>query len=57
MEAVFDFIQAALPWIAEKRLPVWVHNKAIQKACESYQLTPQQKELLRQYRCGTAGKR
>ncbi len=48
---------AALPWIAEKRLPVWVHNKAIQKACESYQLTPQQKELLRQYRCGTAEKR
>lgn len=48
---------AALPWITEKRLPVWVHNKAIQKACESYQLTPQQKEFLRQYRCNTAENR
>ena len=42
--------EAALPWVEQARLPVWVHNKAIQKACESYQLTPQQKELLRSFR-------
>ena len=38
---------AALPWIVENRLPVWVHNKTVQKACESYQLTQAQKQLLR----------
>ena len=36
-----------LPWIAQHKLPVWVHNKAIQKACESYQLPQEKKEILR----------
>lgn len=31
----------------EKRLEPWVHNKAIQKARESYRITPQQKEYLK----------
>jgi 3-methyladenine DNA glycosylase AlkD len=44
----------ALPWITENRLPAWVHNKAIQKACESYQLTKEKKAFLRQYRHSTA---
>lgn len=35
-----------LPLIKEKRLPVWVHNKAIQKARESYRITKEQKEYL-----------
>ena len=41
---------AALPWITENRLPAWVHNKAIQKACESYQLIKEKKRLLQGYK-------
>lgn len=36
-----------LPYIEEKRLEPWVHNKAIQKAAESYRITPEQKEYLK----------
>ena len=36
-----------LPFIEEKRLDVWTHNKAIQKSVESYRITPEQKEYLR----------
>lgn len=36
-----------LPYIEEKRLSPWVHNKAIQKARESYRITPEQKEYLK----------
>ena len=39
--------EAALPYLREKRLETWTHNKAIQKAVESYRITPQQKEYLR----------
>ncbi len=42
--------EETLPWLTENRLPVWVHNKAIQKACESCQLPQERKQLLRQYR-------
>lgn len=38
---------AVLPYIEERRLPVWTHNKAIQKACESRRITAEQKEYLR----------
>lgn len=38
---------ATLPFIKEKRLEVWTHNKTIQKAIESYRITPEQKDLLR----------
>lgn len=41
---------AILPYIIEKRLPEWIHNKTIQKAVESYRITPEQKVLLRTYR-------
>ena len=41
---------AALPYITECRLPVWIHNKTIQKAVESYRITQEQKALLRTYR-------
>lgn len=37
----------ALRYLAEERLPAWVHNKAIQKACESYRITGEQKDFLR----------
>ena len=36
-----------LPYIAQERLDLWTHNKAIQKAIESRRITPEQKELLR----------
>lgn len=39
-----------LPYITEQRLPVWIHNKTIQKAIESYRISPEQKNLLRTYR-------
>lgn len=38
---------AAMPYIAGRRLERWTHNKAIQKAIESYRITPSQKEQLR----------
>lgn len=41
---------AALPWLREERLPVWVHNKAIQKAVESYQVPQERKAYLRTLR-------
>lgn len=39
--------ETTLPYIEEKRLDVWTHNKAIQKAIESYRITTEQKEYLR----------
>ncbi len=36
-----------LPFIEERRLEVWTHNKAIQKAAESYRILPEQKEYLK----------
>ena len=39
--------EAVLPFIENRRLDVWTHNKAIQKAIESYRITPEQKEYLR----------
>lgn len=38
---------STLPIITSQKLPVWVHNKSIQKAIESYRITPEQKELLK----------
>ncbi len=38
---------AVLPFIEEKRLDKWTHNKAIQKSVESYRITPEQKEYLK----------
>lgn len=39
--------EIVLPYIEEKRLDVWTHNKAIQKSIESNRITPEQKEYLR----------
>ena len=38
---------AAIPYIEQKRLAPWTHNKTIQKAIESYRITPEQKDYLR----------
>ncbi|MDO4922890.1 MAG: DNA alkylation repair protein [Peptococcaceae bacterium] len=42
--------EMALPWIAEKRLPEWVHRKSIQKAIESRQVPVEHKKILKTYR-------
>ena len=39
--------EAALPYIDAGRLPTWTHNKAIQKAVESYRVTPEHKAYLK----------
>lgn len=36
-----------LPYVEEKRLDVWTHNKTIQKAVESYRITKEQKMYLK----------
>lgn len=36
-----------LPYITECKLPVWIHNKTIQKAIESYRITKEKKIFLR----------
>lgn len=39
--------EAALPYLQERRLSGWVHNKTIQKACESCRIAPDRKEQMR----------
>ncbi|PWM65563.1 MAG: DNA alkylation repair protein [Eubacteriales Family XIII. Incertae Sedis bacterium] len=41
---------AALPYIENRRLDRWTHNKAIQKAIESYRVSAEQKAYLRTLR-------
>ena len=36
-----------LPFIEKQKLDKWTHNKSIQKAVESYRITPEQKEYLK----------
>ncbi len=38
---------AVLPYIEEKKLSDWTHNKAIQKSVESYRITDEQKAYLK----------
>ena len=40
----------ALPFIEKHKLDRWTHNKTIQKAVESYRITPEQKEYLKTLR-------
>lgn len=37
----------AICYIEQNRLDVWVHNKTIQKSCESYRITDEQKKYLK----------
>ena len=41
---------AAVPYVTERRLSPWVHAKTVQKATESYRITPERKEYLRTLR-------
>ena len=46
-EALVRQWDATLPYIEGQRLDKWTHNKAIQKAIESYRLTDEQKATLK----------
>ena len=39
--------EAIIPYLEEKKLDIWTHNKTIQKAMESYRITKEQKEYLK----------
>ena len=43
---------AALPYIENRRLDSWTHNKTIQKAVESYRITDGQKAYLKKLKVG-----
>lgn len=49
-EALVKQSQAAIPYLTEHRLSRWTHNKTIQKAVESYRISPEQKIFLRSLR-------
>ncbi|MBP3543663.1 MAG: DNA alkylation repair protein [Lachnospiraceae bacterium] len=42
--------EGVLPYLTERRLDVWTHNKTIQKALESYRITEEQKAELKELR-------
>ncbi len=42
--------ESTIPYIENKALPQWVHRKTVQKAIESYRITPEQKAYLRTLR-------
>ena len=41
---------ATILYLEERKLPEWVHRKTIQKAIESYRITPEQKVYLKTLR-------
>lgn len=48
---------AALPWLTERRLDVWTHNKTIRKAVESFRIPPEMKQLLKAERIIKTGRK
>lgn len=46
-EALVKQWDAALPFIQKHKLAPWTHNKAIQKACESFRVSQEHKDYLR----------
>ena len=46
-EALVKQWDTALPFIQNKKLAPWTHNKAIQKACESFRVSDEHKEYLK----------
>lgn len=49
--AYVKYEEKTLYIIKNRLLPVWVHNKAIQKICESYRVDKRTKEYLRTLKC------
>lgn len=48
--------EATVPYIEENRLDIWTHNKAIQKAIESYRVSAEHKAYLRTLKRKAQGK-
>ena len=46
-EALVKQWDSTLPFIQNKKLAPWTHNKAIHKACESFRVSSEQKDFLR----------
>ena len=42
--------ELVLPYLEDKRLDAWVHNKAIRKSVESFRITDEQKAYLKTLR-------
>ena len=42
--------QITLPYVEKRKLDEWTHKKTIQKAIESFRLTPEKKEYLKEFR-------
>ncbi len=55
--ALAEQYEAALPYFEEQRLEPWTHNKAIQKAAESFRIAPEQKEVLKSLRIRNSASR
>ena len=49
--------ESVLPFIEDKKLDAWTHNKAIQKAVESYRITDDQKNYLKSLKIKTDKKK
>ena len=49
--------ESVLPFIEDKKLDIWTHNKAIQKAVESYRITDDQKNYLKSLKIKTDKKK
>ena len=47
---------AAIPFIEKRSLDTWTHNKTIQKAVESFRITPEQKEYLKSLKIKNSGR-
>ena len=47
--------ERALPYIKDRRLDVWTHNKTVQKAVESRRIPPERKEYLKSLRISKNG--
>ena len=45
-----------IPYVENKALDDWTHNKTIQKSIESYRITDEQKQYLRSLKTGRRGK-
>ncbi len=48
--ALAKHYQVVVPYLEDRRLDPWTHNKAIQKAVESFRIPPEQKEYLKSLR-------
>ena len=46
-EVLTKFYEEGLAFMQQNAMPVKMHNRAIQKACESYRLSPEQKARLK----------